>query len=242
MAVWGWCWLRAICVLGVLNFHTSRIALCGVPGLVFHILSFKSSTKGTQELPEWRPSTSGGLVSAPISNNLSSVPGNAVCFASCPTQLLELPSCPCARFHLDFSGTNWGKEFTFRNRCLFKVDWSCRHPTNLFCLRHQSNVNPLLSVWGFRDDGHGQWWFRQFRIWTVSGEQYGSNTWPYHPASNGLSERAFQIVKKGLKETDGTVFQVVQDPVQLARNLLPAFRLLSWCWATGLIHVQIYWG
>ena len=54
-----------------------------------------------------------------------------------------------------------------------------------------------------------------FELFLSSNGIHHLTTAPYHPASNGLAERAVQIIKKGLKKIKGTFRS------RLARTLFP---------------------
>ena len=119
------------------------------------------------------------------------------------------PTRPWARLHLDFAGPFVGKTI------LIVIDahskWIEAMCTPSTASSHVIEaLRTLFSRFGLpetvvTDNGTG-FVSREFEEFLRRNGVKHSTSAPYHPASNGLAERAVQIVKKGLKkETAGTM-------------------------------------
>ena len=118
------------------------------------------------------------------------------------------PSRPRARLHLDFAGPFEGKYILIGIDAHSKwIEATCTQSTSSSAVIEV--LRSLFARFGLpetivTDNGAGfvSQEFEEFL--RKNGVKYTTSA-PYHPASNGLAERAVQIVKKGLKkEVSGT--------------------------------------
>ena len=126
-----------------------------------------------------------------------------------PLQPWKWPSRPWVRLHMDFAGSFQGKMI------LIVIDshskWIEAFPTNSSTsstVIHLSRT--LFSQFGLPEvlvtDNGSCFVSEEFETFLLSNGVKHITSAPYHPATNGLAERAVQIVKKGLKkETVGTM-------------------------------------
>jgi len=155
-----------------------------------------------------------------------------------PLQPLPWPSRPWSRLHIDFAGP-------FQNHMFLVVIDACSKwievfpmntSTSLATIRH---LRTLFSQFGIPDtivtDNGTCFTSSEFEDFAL---QNGIKHWksaPYHPSSNGLAEKAVQIVKQGLKKMkEGTVTE------RLAR-LLFSYRITPHT-TTGVSPAQLLMG
>ena len=126
-----------------------------------------------------------------------------------PLQPWKWPTCPWARLHIDFAGPmNGGKMI------LVIIDahskWIEAIPTNGSTSSIViEQLRTLFSRYGIPEvivsDNGSCFASTEFASFLSSNGVKHIMSAPYHPASNGLAERAVQIIKKGLrKETEGS--------------------------------------
>ena len=119
------------------------------------------------------------------------------------------PSRPWSRLHLDYAGPVNGKMF------LIVIDAHSKW-IEAFCTATATSsavineLKPLFAQFGIPEtivtDNGTCFVSVEFEDFLASNGVRHLTSAPYHPASNGLAERAVQIVKKGLKKvTEGTV-------------------------------------
>ena len=137
-----------------------------------------------------------------------------------PLQPWSWPSCPWSRPHLDYAGPVNGKMY------LVLIDAHSKW-IEAFCTASSTSaaviaeLRPLFALFGLPEtvvtDNGTCFVSAEFEEFLASNGNLTSA--PYHSASNGLAERAVQIVKKGLKKTtDGSV------RARLAKSLF-AYRI-----------------
>ena len=126
-----------------------------------------------------------------------------------PLHPWKWPSRPWARLHLDFAGPFQGKNI------LITIDAYSRWIEAVCTPSTSSNsviveLRTLFAKFGLpetivTDNGAG-FVSQEFEAFLTSNGIKHTTSAPYHPASNGLAERAVQIVKRGLKKvTSGTM-------------------------------------
>ena len=126
-----------------------------------------------------------------------------------PLNPWKWPTRPWARLHLDFAGPFEGKMF------LILIDAHSKWIEAVVTSSTSSSVvieelRTAFAKFGLpetivTDNGSG-FVSKEFELFLKKNGIKHTTSAPYHPASNGLAERAVQIVKKGLKkETTGTV-------------------------------------
>ena len=126
-----------------------------------------------------------------------------------PLNPWKWPTRPWARLHLDFAGPLEGKMF------LILIDAHSKWIEAVATSSTSSNVvieelHTVFAKFGIpetivTDNGSG-FVSKEFETFLKKNGIRHTTSAPYHPASNGLAERAVQIVKKGLKKvTTGTV-------------------------------------
>ncbi len=123
-----------------------------------------------------------------------------------PLQPWEWPNRPCSRLHLDFAGPFMGRMF------LVMVDahtkWLEAHILkNITASVTVDTLGQVFSVHGLPDvvvTNNGSTFTGELFLEFV--KQNGLRhicTVPFHPALNGLAERAVQVLKEGLKNMSG---------------------------------------
>ena len=116
------------------------------------------------------------------------------------------PSRPWSRLHLDYAGPVNGKMF------LIVIDAHSKW-IEAFCTPNATSsavineLKPLFAQFGIPETIDGTCFMSvEFEDFLASNGVRHLTSAPYHPASNGLAERAVQIIKKGLKKvTEGTI-------------------------------------
>ena len=128
--------------------------------------------------------------------------------AKAPIHPWEWPSKPWARVHMDHAGPYLGKLF------LILIDahskWIEAHIVSLTAA--DVSIAKLRSVFAIHgipeqlvsDNGSG-FSSEEFKIFTQENGIHHTFTSPYHPASNGLAERAVQTVKGGIAKMEGDI-------------------------------------
>ena len=126
-----------------------------------------------------------------------------------PLHPWKWPTRPWARLHLDFAGPFCGKTFLVMIDAHSKwIEAVCTPSTS-----SQAVIEELRTVFAkfglpetiVTDNGSG-FTSREFRQFLQQNGIHHTTSAPYHPSSNGLAERAVQVVKKGLKKIqDGTI-------------------------------------
>ena len=118
------------------------------------------------------------------------------------------PSRPWARLHLDFAGPFEGEYILIRIDVHSKwIEATCTPSTSSSAVIEV--LRSLFARFGlpetiFTDNGTG-FVSQEFEEFLRKNGVKHTTSAPYHPASNGLAERAVQISKKGLKkEVSGT--------------------------------------
>ena len=125
-----------------------------------------------------------------------------------PLHPWEYPSRPWARIHIDHAGPYLGKLFLIVIDAYSKwIDVFCVSSTSAVCTI--SKLRTLFATHGLpeqivSDNGTG---FRsaEFQQFTAQNGIKHIFTSPYHPASNGLAERAVQIFKSTISKMDGPI-------------------------------------
>ena len=126
-----------------------------------------------------------------------------------PLQPWKWPTRPWARLHVDFAGPIFGKMF------LVVIDahskWIEVFPTtsSTFAVVIE-HLRTLFARFGLPEmvvsDNGSCFVSEEFGAFLLQNGVKQITSAPYHPATNGLAERAVQIVKKGLKKcTEGTL-------------------------------------
>jgi transposase InsO family protein len=129
--------------------------------------------------------------------------------AEAPLHPWEWPDTPWDRIHIDFAGPFLGKNF------LVIIDshskWiDCHIMTAITSRATIDKLMESFSIHGLPrtivSDNGTSFTSEEFHAFTrANGIQHITSS-PWHPASNGLAERAVQTVKNGLKKiTDGTL-------------------------------------
>ena len=155
-----------------------------------------------------------------------------------PLNPSKWPSRPWARLHLDFAGPFQGKLFLIMIDAYSKwIEAVCTSSTSSTVVIEE--LRTVFSSFGLpetivTDNGPG-FTSGEFKEFLRGNGVRHITSAPYHPASNGLAERAVQIVKKGLKKVnEGSVkkrlarilFSYRTTP-QLTIGLSPAEMLLG---------------
>ena len=118
------------------------------------------------------------------------------------------PSNPWTRIHIDFAGPFMGKTFFVLIDAHSKwIDAVCTNsPSAAAAIEH---LRTIFSQFGIPEtivsDNAACFTGEEFKDFVTSNGIKHITSAPHHPASNGLAERAVQIVKSGLKKlTEGT--------------------------------------
>lgn len=118
----------------------------------------------------------------------------------------EWPTRPWARVHVDFFGPFSGKHFFILVDAHSKwIDVavvpapSSRHAIQV--LRHIFSTHGLPEI--LVSDNGSAFTSAEFQLFVQRNGFHHIKSAPYHPATNGLAERAVQTVKSGLKKTSG---------------------------------------
>jgi len=120
-----------------------------------------------------------------------------------PLNPWKWPTRPWARLHLDFAGPFEGKTILITIDAHSKwIEASCTPSTSSNAVIEE--LRTLFAKFGLpetivTDNGPG-FTSQEFEAFLKSNGIKHRTSAPYHPASNGLAERAVQIVKKGLKK------------------------------------------
>ena len=138
--------------------------------------------------------------------------------APAPLHPWEWPESPWSRIHLDFVGPFMGQMF------LIVVDahskWvDAQVMSNITSCKTIGKLKQLFATHGLPKtivtDNGSSFTSNEFQDFVKRNGIRHVTSAPYHPSSNGLAERAVQLVKKGLKTTSGSS---IED--KLARFLL----------------------
>ena len=119
------------------------------------------------------------------------------------------PSQPWTRIHIDYMGPFMGKTFFILIDAHSK--WIDAVPTNsLSASAAIEHLRTVFSQFGIPEivvsDNAACFTGEEFQAFVTSNGIKHITSAPHHPSSNGLAERAVQIVKNGLKKlTDGTI-------------------------------------
>ena len=126
-----------------------------------------------------------------------------------PLHPLKWPTRPWARLHLDFAGPFQGKNILVAIDAHSKwVDAVCTPTTSSSCVIEKLRI--LFATFGLPEmivtDNGTCFVSQEFENFLQKNGIKHSTSAPYHPASNGLAERAVQVIKRGLRKvTDGTM-------------------------------------
>ena len=126
-----------------------------------------------------------------------------------PLNPWKWPTRPWARLHLDFAGPLEGKNILVAIDAHSKwIEAVCTSSTSSSCVIEE--LRSLFAKFGLpemvvTDNGTG-FVSREFEEFLRRNGVKHTTSAPYHPASNGLAERAVQVIKRGLKKvTEGTM-------------------------------------
>lgn len=158
--------------------------------------------------------------------------------AQAPLHPWEWPDKPWRRLHIDYAGPFLGKMF------LVIIDahskWIDVYPSNTSTasvtiekLRHSFSTHGLPET--IVSDNGTAFLSSEFQGFMKANGISHVTTAPYHPASNGLAERAVQTVKEYLKKTPGNTVEV-----KLARALF-SYRITPQS-TTGLSLAEMLMG
>ena len=126
-----------------------------------------------------------------------------------PLQPWEWPQRPWARVHIDYAGPLLGRQFLILMDAHSK--WieikSVTNPTSAATIEH---LHSIFTTYGLPEmlvsDNGSVFTSSEFEELTKQNRSRYVRSAPYHPASNGLAERAVQTFKAYMKkETNGTV-------------------------------------
>ncbi|XP_038139940.1 uncharacterized protein K02A2.6-like [Cyprinodon tularosa] len=135
---------------------------------------------------------------------------NRKCPAGAPLHPWEWPETPWSRLHIDYAGPYLGKMF------LIVVDahskWIDAYPTNT--ATSQVTIEKLrqcFSIHGLPQtivsDNGTCFTSQEFATFLKQNGIQHKTSAPFHPASNGLAERAVQTFKQGIKKTKGDTLE-----------------------------------
>jgi len=116
---------------------------------------------------------------------------------------------PWARLHLDFAGPFQGKNILIAIDAHSKwIEAVCTSSTTSSCVIEE--LRTLFAKFGLPEmvvtDNGTCFVSQEFELFLRKNGIKHTTSAPYHPASNGLAERAVQVIKRGLKKvTDGTM-------------------------------------
>lgn len=135
-----------------------------------------------------------------------------------PLQPWKWPSRPWVRLHMDFAGPFQGKMI------LIVIDshskWIEAFPTSSATSNTVIQLSrTLFAQFGLPEvivtDNGACFVSEEFETFMLKNGIKHLTSAPYHPATNGLAERAVQIVKNGLKkETVGNMEERISDGLQ----------------------------
>ena len=135
-----------------------------------------------------------------------------------PLHPWKWPSRPWARLHLDFAGP-------FENRMFLVLIDAHSKWIEAFCVQNAtsrtviSELRPVFARFGVPEtvvtDNGTCFVSEEFEQFLTSNGIKHYTSAPYHPASNGLAERAVQIIKRGLRKDNTGDLRV-----RLSRTLL----------------------
>ena len=126
-----------------------------------------------------------------------------------PLHPWKWPTRPWARLHLDFAGPFQGKNILIAIDAHSKwIEAVCTSSTASSCVIEE--LRTLFAKLGLPEmvvtDNGTCFVSQEFEQFLRKNGIKHTTSAPYHPASNGLAERAVQVIKRGLKKvTDGTM-------------------------------------
>ena len=141
-----------------------------------------------------------------------------------PLNPWKWPSRPWARIHLDFAGPFEGKYILVGIDAHSKwIEATCTPSTSSSAVIEV--LRSLFARFGLpetivTDNGTG-FVSQEFEEFLKKNGVKHTTSAPYHPASNGLAERAVQIVKKGLKKVTSGTFSTRLAKVLLTYRITP---------------------
>ena len=120
-----------------------------------------------------------------------------------PLHPWKWPSRPWARLHVDFAGPFLGKTFLITIDAHSKwIEAACTQSMSSTVVIEE--LRTVFAKFGLPEtivsDNGPAFVSEEFELFTKSNGIKHLKSAPYHPASNGLAERAVQIVKRGLKK------------------------------------------
>ena len=113
------------------------------------------------------------------------------------------PSNPWTRLHIDFAGPFMGKTFFILIDAYSKwIDAVSTHsPSAVAAIEHVRTTFPQFGIpETIVSDNAARFTRKEFKEFVTSNGIKHITSAPHHPASNGLAERAVQIMKSGLKK------------------------------------------
>lgn len=120
-----------------------------------------------------------------------------------PLHPWEWPSQPWERIHIDYAGPFMGKMFLVMVDAYSK--WLEVHPMSVATSR--ATIEKLRSTFAIHgipttivSDNGSNFCSQEFEEFLTKNGIHHRRTAPYHPASNGLAERAVQTFKEGMKK------------------------------------------
>ena len=141
-----------------------------------------------------------------------------------PLNPWKWPSRPWVRLHLDFAGPFLGKNILIAIDAHSKwIEATCTPSTSSNAVIEE--LRTLFAKFGLpesivTDNGAG-FVSEEFKAFLRSNGIKHITSAPYHPASNGLAERAVQIVKRGLKKVTSGSMNTRLAKVLFSYRILP---------------------